>query len=117
LESAWGTSELAIKANNLFGRKVWKGGPDVISIPTREFLHGSWVTVPAFWKVFPNMEASFVDRMEILRSDPRYAATLRAAVGEEYLAQVSKVWSTDPNRAKDVLSIWREHHSALSAVA
>jgi flagellum-specific peptidoglycan hydrolase FlgJ len=46
-------SELAVKANNLFGlekSQVWNG--EVISIPTREFIDGKWINTFAIWPVF-----------------------------------------------------------------
>ena len=61
LESGWSKSELATAANNLFGMKqgfVTAGLP-TIDIPTREFLHGAWVTVNATWPKFDSWEASF----------------------------------------------------------
>jgi flagellum-specific peptidoglycan hydrolase FlgJ len=115
LESSWGVSGLAVQANNLFGRKVWKPGPDVISIPTREFLHGEWTTVQAFWKTFPDYSACLKDRAEILASDSRYHAALSAATPEEYIRAVSKVWATDPDRAEKVLAIYRAHAASLTA--
>jgi flagellum-specific peptidoglycan hydrolase FlgJ len=114
LESSWGTSELAVKARNIFGRKMWSPGPDALALPTKEFFHGAWVTVNAYWKMFATMEASFEDRMEILTTDHRYAAVLTAKDGPSYLEQVSKVWSTDPNRASDVLEVWTAHHGVLA---
>jgi flagellum-specific peptidoglycan hydrolase FlgJ len=110
LESSWGQSELAVKAHSIFGRKLWSPAPNVLALPTKEFLHGAWVTVNAYWKMFATMQASFEDRMEILTTDHRYAAVLTAKDGPDYLEQVSKVWSTDPNRAKDVLEVWTAHH-------
>jgi flagellum-specific peptidoglycan hydrolase FlgJ len=115
LESRWGQSELAVRANNLFGRKVWEPGVDVLELQTREFEHGAWVMVPAYWKIFPNTPASFEDRMSILRTDSRYDDALAAKDGPSYLIAVSKVWSTDPNRAKDCLEVWTNHHGLLAA--
>src|ERR1700761_5944697 len=48
LESAWGGSELAVQANNLFGQKqahLPLAGTETLTLPTREYLHGAWVTV------------------------------------------------------------------------
>ena len=42
--------------------------------------------------------------------DHRYAGAIAAKDGPSYLVEVSKVWSTEPNQARDVLSIWTEHH-------
>ncbi|MFP5226881.1 MAG: glycoside hydrolase family 73 protein [Acidobacteriota bacterium] len=117
LESGWGKSELAVKANNLFGRKVWKAGQDVLVLPTKEFLHGEWVTVSADWLKFATWADCFADRAHILMTDPRYQASMGAKTAEEYAVAVSKVWSTDPQRATKVLQTYRAHCSVFSQKA
>ncbi len=122
LESGWGHSELACEANNLFGQKQ-SHPPDVgtttISMPTREFLHGSWVTVQATWAKFPDWGACFAARMQLLErlrvGDPHYAAALAATNGEQFITEVSKSWSTDPQRAGKVLSIYDAHKDVFSS--
>ena len=121
LESAWGRSMLAEKANNLFGQK--QSHPPAgasLSMPTREFLHGSWVMVQAEWMMFPNWAACFAERMTVLRqlenAYPHYRAALSAATGEQFVAELSKSWSTDPDRAEKVLSVYREHFARRAAV-
>ncbi len=48
LESAWGQSSLAVKGNNLFGTKQHVHPIyGTLNIPTREFLHSTWVVVNA----------------------------------------------------------------------
>ena len=113
LESGWGNSSLAKKANNLFGRKVWTAAIDTIIIPTKEFLKGKWVTVDAIWKKFPTFAECLEDRMDILKNDDRYKRAIGATTPEEYIMEVSKVWSTDPNRGKTVLSIYNAHSDIL----
>jgi flagellum-specific peptidoglycan hydrolase FlgJ len=114
LESAWGASELAVKANNLFGQK--QSHPPVgatLTLPTREFLRDTWVTVQAQWVRFADWNASFAERMRLLRSlsaeYPHYADALAATTGEGYVAAVSKSWSTDPQRAEKILTLHRQH--------
>jgi flagellum-specific peptidoglycan hydrolase FlgJ len=116
LESGWGTSRLAREANNLFGQKrgfTTKNQP-TISIPTREFLDGKWVIVPAEWACFATWEDSFAARRKLLRRKPAYASALAAKDGEAFVREVSKVWATDPGRAEKVLAIWRQHLAATS---
>lgn len=116
LESAWGTSKLARMANNLFGLKKpqnWTG--PVIDIPTREYLNEKWVTVPATWPVFPTWVESFTSRMETLRRVPRYAVSLAATTPEDFAIEVSSKWATDPDRAANVLSIYRNHRDILKS--
>jgi len=114
IESAWGTSELA-KANNLFGLKkpqVWNG--DVISLPTREFIDGKWITTSATWPVFASWADCMTERMNTLHLVSRYAHALQAQTPEEFIALVSKEWSTDPQRGENVLKTYHAHLDILS---
>ena len=122
LESGWGHSELAMQANNLFGQKQSHppvAGTEMIALPTREFLHGSWVTVQANWAKFADWGACFAARMQLLErlrsTDSHYAAALQATSGEQFVTEVSKSWSTDPQRAGKVLSIYDEHREVFVA--
>lgn len=116
LESGWGHSELAQQANNLFGQKQSHPpveGTSTLILPTREYLHGSWETVQANWTKFSDWSACFSARMQLLKrlspSDSHYAAALRAESGEKFITEVSISWSTDPQRAGKVLSIYDTH--------
>ena len=115
LESTWGRSRLAREANNLFGQKQSVGEPDssALAMPTQEFLDGRWVTVIARWARFADQADSFRARMALLRrlqpSYPAYARALAAASGEVFIEEVSRAWSTDPQRAQKVLAIHRQH--------
>ena len=117
LESAWGSSTLAREANNLFGQK--QSHPprgNSFALDTREFLSGEWVTVPAQWMIFVDWEASFAERMAVLRGSqmmfPHYRAALLAQTGDQFIEQVSQSWSTDPERAQKVLSVFRDHFTS-----
>ena len=123
LESGWGHSALAEEANNLFGQKQSHPplqGTQTLSMPTREFLQGHWVAVLAHWVQFPDWSACFAARMQLLErlqhSDAHYAAALAATNGEQFVIEVSKSWSTDPERAGKVLSIYDAHQDALVAM-
>ena len=119
LESTWGQSRLAREANNLFGQKhsVLSSAASTITgtleLPTHEFLHGRWVTVTAQWARFADETACFRARMALLfqleHSYPGYARALAATTGEAFVEEVSRVWSTDPQRAAKVLAIHRQH--------
>ena len=117
LESSWGNSKLAIQANNLFGQKQAhppRGAS--LMLATREVLRGEWSTVVAQWMMFDDWTACFAERMRLLRSlqtlYPNYEAALAAGSGEQFVNDVSKSWSTDPERASKVLSVYREHFAA-----
>lgn len=116
LESGWGRSQLAVEANNLFGQKQSHpplAGTETIAMPTREYLHGHWLTVSANWAKFADWSECFRARMEVLerlsRAYPHYAAALKAANGEQYVTAVSQSWSTDPERAGKVLEVYDAH--------
>lgn len=122
LESAWGKSELAIKAFNLFGRKQSMTFPvfSTIDLPTHEWQHGELVPTTAHWVKYPDYATCFQDRMALLRRlapvtkdgqllYPGYAAALGAPDGETFVLEVSKNWSTDPLRGQKVMSIYKAH--------
>lgn len=114
LESSWGNSELAREAFNLFGMKQ-HAHPiyGTMNLPTREFENGQWEVVTAHWIKYPDWRACFADRLATLErlsnAYPHYAAALRAGDARTYIAEVSKTWSTDPNRAQKVLGIYEEY--------
>ncbi|HEY1500145.1 MAG TPA: glucosaminidase domain-containing protein [Acidobacteriaceae bacterium] len=121
LESGWGLSQLATTANNLFGQKQSHpplDGSNTLTLPTREFLNGAWVTVQANWVSFPDWPSSFRARMALLQrlssSYPDYMAALKATTGEQFVTTVSHTWSTDPQRAGKVLSIYDAHSAAFA---
>ncbi len=132
-ESGWGDSELA-GYNNLFGQK-WPEDPPAgwayprIRIPTWEVVNGERVRLVGpnapYWPVFPGWTASFRERMALLRrlagykledGSPRfpgYAAAIKATTGEQFVTEVSRDWSTDPQRAANVLAIYKSHATFL----
>jgi flagellum-specific peptidoglycan hydrolase FlgJ len=134
LESTWGRSRLAREANNLFGQKqslessekagVEKAGIEAaatLALPTQEYLNGCWVTVIARWARFADQAACFRARMALLhrlqQSYPAYARALAATTGEAFIEEVSRAWSTDPQRAAKVLAIHRQHCSSFLPLA
>lgn len=120
LESAWFTSELYKQGNNVFGTKQ-HAHPiySTHNIPTKEVLDHQWVVVNAGWIYYPTLADSFADRMQTLRNlaphYPHYAAALAATTGEDFVTEVSKTWSTDPQRGDKVLSIYNAHVRGMAA--
>lgn len=119
LESAYGLSGLVLKANNLFGMKAHKGTPQdsILILPTKEYINGNWITVNAQWMKYATWAEAFKDRMATLaRLAPGfhfYAVALQAKSGEDFITNVSKTWSTDPNRAQKVLTIYHEFFGSV----
>jgi flagellum-specific peptidoglycan hydrolase FlgJ len=130
LESSWGNSQLAREDCNLFGTKQHSHPIyGTVNLPTREWVNGPdghrvdgrWVSVTSQWVKYPDWRTCFSDRLVTLErlsnAYPHYAAALRATDAETYIAEVSKTWSTDPDRAKKVLSIYQAFAFAASEPA
>ena len=120
LESNYGTSLLARQANNLFGMKVHRHQVyGELALPTREFQNGKWIPSSAEWVKYPDWQMCFEDRVATLRRlaafYPHYAAALSAADSYSYATEVSKTWSTDPERAQKVIAIFDEVTADWSA--
>lgn len=120
LESGWGHSQLAREANNLFGTKQHAHAVfGTMTLPTSEFLDGKWVTVAgANWVKYPDWQSCFVDRLATLQrlssAYAHYAAALKATDARTFVEEVSKTWSTDPNRALKILGIYEEYIAAAT---
>jgi flagellum-specific peptidoglycan hydrolase FlgJ len=111
LECGFATSALAIKYNNLFGMKQHEHPVyGTVVLPTKEFLNHGWVVVNASWVTYPDYASCFKDRMDTLQRlqhvYPHYGAALSATDPITYINEVSKSWSTDPDRAAKVIAIY-----------
>lgn len=118
LESAWGASELAREANNLFGikaGKTWEG--PVYRLPTREFdPEKGWYTVYADFRAYEDWTACFRDYGDIIATRPWFKDAAEAAVRGDpegflngLLARPGREpgWATDPAYKDKVLDIAR----------
>ena len=121
LESAWGGSQLATQANNLFGQKQSHPplpGSTTLNLPTHEVVNGVSVPTEAQWVVFPDWSSCFKARMALLQrlasAYPDYQTALNATTGEQFVTAVSHTWSTDPQRGAKVLAIYNAHSSAFT---
>ena len=107
LESGWGKSQLAIQALNLFGVKAdagWHG--DVLVMPTREFLRGQWVMVPARWRKYSDWQGCIDDHARFLIGNPRYKAAFACKDGRAFARAVAAAgYATDPNYADKIIAV------------
>ena len=120
LESNFGQSALARDGNNLFGMKQHTHPIfATLSLPTREFISGDWKIVNADWVKYPSLAACFADRMGTLirlqDEFPHYGMALTAPDEYTYVREVSQNWSTDPQRAEKVISIYKEYFLVANA--
>ena len=107
LESGWGTSDKAIKANNLFGIKAasdWKG--PTVTLPTKEYVNNKWITVDAKWRKYNNWGHSIVNHAEFLKESPRYKAIIRNTDYKFVCQELQKAgYATDPAYASKLISV------------
>lgn len=107
LESGWGTSDKAIKANNLFGIKAasdWKG--PTVTLPTQEYVNNKWITVDAKWRKYNSWGHSIVDHAEFLNGRPRYKSIIGNKDYKAVCAELQKAgYATDPTYANKLISV------------
>ncbi len=107
LESGWGGSGLAKRANNLFGIKAdrsWAGPR--ITLNTREFLNQQWVVIPADWRAYPDWQACLVDHGQFLRRNKRHSACFACTIGKKFSQAVAKAgYATDPRYADKLIAM------------
>ena len=112
LESGWGESELAVKANNLFGIKAdarWSG--KVYSTETKEYYDSSNTptTITTNFRAYDNWEGGIKDHSEFLQAD-RYSKVINAkdyktACEEGYKAG----YATDPNYTSKLIKLIEDY--------
>lgn len=74
LESAWGESKLSKKANNFFGVKgSYKG--KYVTMDTKEYSNGKWVTVKQKFRKYPSFYESMEDNASKLRNGVSWNAS------------------------------------------
>lgn len=112
LESGWGSSRLATEAKNLFGVKAdasWRG--DTLTLNTREFLHGTWVMVPAKWRKYADWQGCMDDHAAFLHQNKRYSGCFLCKTGPEFAQAVAKAgYATDPDYASKLCAVIRSHN-------
>jgi len=111
---------------NCLGIKGFAGyqGPTVAADGTEALSDGGMSGPQADnWRVYASFEACFADQIAVLHGEKnadgtlRYQAALDAATPEEYIAAECAKWSTDPQKAANVLATWRAHQDLLGAEA
>lgn len=106
LESGWGSSELAVSANNLFGVKKgtgWKG--ETYTKKTTEYSKGKPVQVSAIFRKYPSWGESIKDRVSFFKAD-RY----KKALGEtDYTKSIQAIkdagYATDPEYVNKIVKL------------
>src|SRR5437868_6753752 len=106
LESAWGSSQLSLQANNYFGIKA-HGDAASIELLTTEVVNGNTVKVLARFAAYPTNAACFADRDRIITQLACYQDTRANAASPEIFARcLARHWATDPKYAEKLLKIY-----------
>jgi flagellar rod assembly protein/muramidase FlgJ len=112
LESGWGESGLTKTGNNLFGIKAdnrWMG--ETLILPTKEFIKGQWVVVPAKWRKYASWQASIDDHAAFLKQNQRYAPCFSCLTAEAFVRALAKAgYATDPVYADKVIGVISKHN-------
>ena len=106
-ESAWGQSSLAAQFHNLFGIKGI-GPAGSITLPTREFENGSWVTIDAQFAVYRNDAESIAGHAELLATSGYYARAMAdRAYPDAFANNLTGVYATDPDYGANLIALMK----------
>lgn len=103
IESNKGNSGLTQKANNLFGMKgEWNGY--FVTMPTKEYVNGAYITVNAKFRQYPSWEDSIADHSGLFNRSSRYA-NLRGCLDYKIACVNVKKdgYATSPNYSQTLL--------------
>jgi len=112
LESGWGQTGLAKKANNYFGIKAdAHAAPDgYIELPTHEVVHGQSVEEQAKFARYSTVADSFRAHALLLARSSRYAPAMAQRVNAARFAAAIQAcgYSTNPQYAELLMSLVNE---------
>lgn len=106
LESAYGTSELAYHANNLFGIKASNWTGNVYNKQTKEWDGSKYITITAAFRAYDTMVACVEDYIKKLTTISRYSNLVGCTdinKACEYIR--TDGWATSPTYTASLLSV------------
>jgi LysM repeat protein len=105
LESAWGSSGLATKYNNLFGIKgSYQGNAAMMN--TWEVYGGQRYDIKDNFRAYPDQATSILDYGVFLTVNPRYTKAIKLSDYREQIIAIHNAgYATDPDYASKVISI------------
>lgn len=110
LESNYGTSKLSFKYNNYFGIKAKVGQPHV-TLPTKEYQNGQYITVNAKFAKFQDKQACFDYYAKLLSHSNRYNNVAHQSNYQTAAINLSKDgYATDPDLAQKIIKIDNFYH-------
>ncbi|WP_411842160.1 glucosaminidase domain-containing protein [Salinicoccus sp. HZC-1] len=114
LETGWGESELAVKANNLFGIKGSYNGQSYTVRTPEQDKNGNQFFIDAAFRKYPSFTESFKDRAAFFTSTPwRTKVYAGVTASKDYKSQVKALdaspYATDKKYGKKLLDIIEEN--------
>lgn len=111
LESTWGQSTLATKGNNYFGIKGSYNGQSVKMTTTEYDSQGRLYTTKAYFKKYPNADASYKDNALTIRGNSVYRNVWRenAATYQNATSALQGTYATDIAYASKLNSVIRTY--------
>lgn len=112
LESTWGSSDLAVKARNLFSVKAdasWRGA--VVLMDSVEYVKGKRVMLPARWRFYATWADCVGDRVNFLKTNPRYAHCWEQTTASGWARALQAAnYATDPHYADKLIALMTQYH-------
>lgn len=115
LESNYGESELAVKANNLFGIKGSYNGMSV-KMSTIEYKNNKSYTIEAEFRAYPDLKSALIDHTKLILdgtswNKDQYYDVLAAANYQEAARALKKShYSTDPKYPEKLIAIIEQYN-------
>lgn len=106
LESNWGRSSLSVEPNNnLFGIKGEYNG-NYVTLPTKEYENGRWVTINAKFRKYPSWRESIGDHSDLFNRLDRYK-NLRGCTDYKLACRYVREdgYATDPSYTNKLISL------------
>ncbi|MCI7039840.1 MAG: LysM peptidoglycan-binding domain-containing protein [Mollicutes bacterium] len=107
-ESAWGQSQIMMKANAIFGIKAfssWKG--KVYNSKTKECYDGaSYITIDSCFRAYDNLQDSITDYFDLITRSERYRKACVASSPLECITAIKNGgYATSPTYINTIMSI------------
>lgn len=109
LESAYGTSELAVQANNLFGIKASNWSGRVYNKATKEWDGSKYITITAGFRAYDTMVACVEDYIKKLTTMPRYSNLVGCTDINRACEDIrADGWATSPTYTSSLLAVVKQ---------
>jgi len=110
VETGWGKHTIG-SAKNLFGIKG-KGPAGSVTVPTKEYINGQWVTIQAAFAKYSSFEESITEHARFFLRNKRYAKALGVKDDAEAFArEIHKAgYATGPDYATMLIKVMRQNN-------